>query len=92
MDDNDTVTTWISTPGARATWRSTYHPHLRPIPGHIVDSAVNRQGLGLRIDWAALRFHDRDADILRFLHAIGIEAGDDTILSLDAPGAVVEPN
>jgi hypothetical protein len=91
MDDNDTVTNWIPTPGARATWRSTYYPNLRPIPGHIVTDFT--AGLVLQIDWDALRFHGRDADVRRFLESQGIDVDhDDSNLLIHEDGIVVEPN
>lgn len=82
MDDNDTVTNWI--PGARATWRSTYYP----IPGHIVTDFT--AGLVLQIDWDALRFHGRDAEVRRFLASQGCDHDSD--LLIDEDGIVVEPN
>ena len=88
MDDNDTVTNWIPTPGARATWRSTCYPNLRPIPGHIVTDFT--AGLVLQIDWDALRFHGRDADVRRFLESQGCDHDSD--LLIDEDGIVVEPN
>lgn len=86
MDDNDTVTNWI--PGARATWRSTYYPNLRPIPGHIVTDFT--AGLVLQIDWDALRFHGRDAEVRRLLASQGCDHDSD--LLIDEDGIVVEPN
>ena len=90
MDDNDTVTNWIPTPGARATWRCTDYPHLRPIPGHIVTDFT--AGLVLQIDWDSLRFHGRDADVRRFLESHGIDVDHDSNLLIDEDGIVVEPN
>ena len=86
MDDNDTVTNWI--PGARATWRCTYYPNLRPIPGHIVTDFT--AGLVLQIDWDTLRFHGRDAEVRRFLESQGCDHDSD--LLIDEDGIVVEPN
>ena len=86
MDDNDTVTNWI--PGARATWRCTYYPNLRPIPGHIVTDFT--AGLVLQIDWDTLRFHGRDAEVRCFLESQGCDHDSD--LLIDEDGIVVEPN
>ena len=86
MDDNDTVTNW--NPGARATWRCTYYPNLRPIPGHIVTDFT--AGLVLQIDWDTLRFHGRDAEVRRFLESQGCDHDSD--LLIDEDGIVVEPN
>jgi len=90
MDDNDTVTGWTPTPGARATWRSTDFPQLRPIPGHIVTDFT--AGLVLEIDWDALRFHGRDDEVRRFFFERGCDISHYGVLLIDEVGAVVEPN